>query len=221
MNYIQSLRSIKTTQLLYFLTFVLENMTSLKFHNCSTNTHTVIFYYVCATQIQAINQLGMLQGYTTTTTTVGQQQVTTVDLITDDEGGGGGVDLQASRGSKESRRSWTSKHKPHTCQHPGCRKSYFFVHDLRRHLRQKHDGMDYNDRLGKYEPASEGEGMGEGDLGHESPLDRGHHEGMDGVGETDDGSPDESDDNEEDTDLALQHMAGSGGGVGGGKTVVT
>ena len=166
-------------------------------------------------------------GYTATTTTVGQQQQQqiTVDLVTDDGGGtgaGGGGDLQASRGSKESRRSWTSKHKPHTCGHPGCRKSYFFVHDLRRHLRQKHDGMDYNDRLGKYEPASEGEGMGEGDIigGHESPMDRGHQECVDGVGETDDGSPDESDDNEEDDVMAMA-LTGGGGGVGSGKEVVT
>jgi len=55
--------------------------------------------------------------------------------------------------SKESRRSWTSKHKPYACRHPGCRRSYFFVHDLRRHLRQKHAGMDYNEQSGQYEVA--------------------------------------------------------------------
>lgn len=64
-----------------------------------------------------------------------------------------GIGGTAQRGSKESRRSWTSKHKPHACQHPGCRKSYFFVHDLRRHLRQKHDGMDYNETSGRFEAA--------------------------------------------------------------------
>lgn len=61
--------------------------------------------------------------------------------------------LSQQRGSKESRRSWTSKHKPHTCQHPGCRKSYFFIHDLRRHLRQKHSGLDYNETRGHFEAA--------------------------------------------------------------------
>lgn len=64
-----------------------------------------------------------------------------------------GIGGTSQRGSKESRRSWTSKHKPHACQHPGCRKSYFFVHDLRRHLRQKHDGMDYNETSGRFEAA--------------------------------------------------------------------
>src|SRR5271157_5074172 len=93
-----------------------------------------------------------------------QQQQSADPADCDAEAAGGDVngDIQGGRGSKESRRSWTSKHKPHMCQHPGCRKSYFFVHDLRRHLRQKHDGMDYNETLGKYEPASEGEG-GAGD----------------------------------------------------------
>lgn len=52
--------------------------------------------------------------------------------------------LSQQRGSKESRRSWTSKHKPHACQHPGCCRSYFFIHDLKRHLRQKHNGIDFN-----------------------------------------------------------------------------
>jgi len=173
---------------------------------------------VVLAQIQAINQLNML-GYTTTVSTGVQQQQGTADLSTDGGAGGNGVgtvDQQASRGSKESRRSWTSKHKPHTCQHPGCRKSYFFVHDLRRHLRQKHDGMDYNDSLGKYEPASVGEGVNVGDIvegvHHGSPMGGVHHrDGGDVGGETDDGSPDESDDNEEDDVMAMA-LTGAGGG---------
>ncbi|ELU08277.1 hypothetical protein CAPTEDRAFT_220096 [Capitella teleta] len=36
------------------------------------------------------------------------------------------------------RRSWTSKDKPFKCQMKPCRKSYYYLHDLRRHHKQKH-----------------------------------------------------------------------------------
>ena len=39
---------------------------------------------------------------------------------------------------RESRRSWTSRDKPYACHVAGCSRSYFFVHDLRRHEKQKH-----------------------------------------------------------------------------------
>ena len=88
----------------------------------------------------------------------------------------GGNDSSADlERSKESRRSWTSKHKPYTCRHPGCQKSYFFVHDVRRHLRQKHNGMDYNEESGEF-VASVGDDsasqmvLGGGDQKSFSPL---------------------------------------------------
>lgn len=50
----------------------------------------------------------------------------------------GDPESAANRKLKEGRRSWTSKNKPYGCKVEGCNKSYFFVHDLRRHERQKH-----------------------------------------------------------------------------------
>lgn len=97
-----------------------------------------------------------------------------------------GIGGTSGRGSKESRRSWTSKHKPHACQHPGCRKSYFFVHDLRRHLRQKHDGMDYNETSGRFEAALDDSTSQIADCQRTvSPMT---------VHDTDDQSPDSDDD---------------------------
>ena len=46
------------------------------------------------------------------------------DVSTDDETG------------KKCRRSWLRRDKPHICKYTGCRKSYFYLHDLRRHERQ-------------------------------------------------------------------------------------
>ena len=46
---------------------------------------------------------------------------------------------------RETRRSWTAKDKPHVCQFPGCDKSYFYLHDLRRHYKQKQHGVPGSD----------------------------------------------------------------------------
>ena len=46
---------------------------------------------------------------------------------------------------RETRRSWTAKDKPHVCQYPGCDKSYFYLHDLRRHYKQKQHGVAGSD----------------------------------------------------------------------------
>ena len=54
---------------------------------------------------------------------------------------------QQSRGRKESRRSWTSNNKPNSCPYAGCTKTYFFTHDLKRHLRQKHGEVVVGDGL--------------------------------------------------------------------------
>ncbi|KAI0239080.1 hypothetical protein LSAT2_010145 [Lamellibrachia satsuma] len=43
-------------------------------------------------------------------------------------------------GMRETRRSWTTKDKPYVCSHPGCDKSYFYLHALRRHEKQKQHG---------------------------------------------------------------------------------
>jgi len=97
--------------------------------------------------------------------------------------------------SKESRRSWTSKHKPYACRHPGCRRSYFFVHDLRRHLRQKHAGMDYNEENGQYEAAPTDD-TGEQRLGEESPLS------------PHDDSDDQSQDSDDEVSMATASLVG-------------
>lgn len=39
---------------------------------------------------------------------------------------------------ERKRRSWTSKDKPYMCQISTCHKSYYYLHDLRRHHKQKH-----------------------------------------------------------------------------------
>lgn len=97
--------------------------------------------------------------------------------------------------SKESRRSWTSKHKPFACRHPGCRRSYFFVHDLRRHLRQKHGGMDYNEENGQYESALVDDN-GEPRPGGDSPMSL--HEDSD----------DQSHDSDDEVSLATATLVG-------------
>ena len=46
---------------------------------------------------------------------------------------------------REMRRSCMAKDKPHVCQYPGCDKSYFYLHDLRRHEKLKHHGFPGSD----------------------------------------------------------------------------
>ena len=46
---------------------------------------------------------------------------------------------------RETRRSCMAKDKPHVCQYPGCDKSYFYLHDLRRHYKQKQHGVPGSD----------------------------------------------------------------------------
>ena len=74
----------------------------------------------------------------------------------------------------------------HCFNFQGCRRSYFFVHDLRRHLRQKHGGMDYNEESGQYEAAATDDGGDhQGALGIDSPQS--------GHGDSDEQSPDSDD----------------------------
>ena len=37
------------------------------------------------------------------------------------------------------RRSASTKNKPYVCDYPNCDRSYFYLHDLRRHKKQKHN----------------------------------------------------------------------------------
>ena len=40
------------------------------------------------------------------------------------------------------RRSRTTKNKPYVCDYPDCDRSYFYLHALRRHEKQKHNDGD-------------------------------------------------------------------------------
>ena len=40
------------------------------------------------------------------------------------------------------RRSSSTKNKPYVCDYPNCDRSYFYLHDLRRHEKQKHSHGD-------------------------------------------------------------------------------
>ncbi|KAI0227817.1 hypothetical protein LSAT2_021699, partial [Lamellibrachia satsuma] len=62
--------------------------------------------------------------------------------------------------SQGIRRSWMSKDKPYVCRYPGCSKSYFYVHDLRRHEKLKQHGNKVDDN-----------GEVPGHLHETSPLD--------------------------------------------------
>ena len=57
---------------------------------------------------------------------------------------------------RETRRSCMAKDKPHVCQYPGCDKSYFYLHDLRRHEKQKQHGVGGSD-MDYMETDNEGE----------------------------------------------------------------
>lgn len=92
----------------------------------------------------------MLYGITTHYNNNSPATTTSTSMSITSNGGGGGdgltvpapsaasADQSPGRKTKEGRRSWTSKNKPYMCKEIGCNKSYFFVHDLRRHERQKH-----------------------------------------------------------------------------------
>ena len=54
-------------------------------------------------------------------------------------------DVSGGVGQKETRRSWTTKDKPYVCSQPGCHKSYFYLHALRRHEKQKQHGCSVVD----------------------------------------------------------------------------
>lgn len=60
---------------------------------------------------------------------------------------------------RETRRSWTAKDKPHVCRHPGCDKSYFYLHDLRRHEKQKQHGVAGSDTDNKEIDDGETDGL--------------------------------------------------------------
>ena len=59
---------------------------------------------------------------------------------------------------RETRRSWTAKDKPHVCRHPGCDKSYFYLHDLRRHEKQKQHSVAGGDTDNKDDDHDEADG---------------------------------------------------------------
>jgi len=62
-------------------------------------------------------------------------------------------------GLRETRRSWTAKDKPHICRHPGCDKSYFYLHDLRRHEKQKQHGVAGGDGENRENSGGETDGQ--------------------------------------------------------------
>ncbi len=48
---------------------------------------------------------------------------------------------ELTRASKTAqRRSWQSSNKPYVCPYPGCTRSYFYQHDVKRHIKQQHSG---------------------------------------------------------------------------------
>jgi len=58
-------------------------------------------------------------------------------------------DVSGGVGPRETRRSWTTKDKPYVCSQPGCDKSYFYLHALRRHEKQKQHGCADGDTHSK------------------------------------------------------------------------
>ena len=44
----------------------------------------------------------------------------------------------SSNNNTKNRRSWLTKGKPYVCSYPGCRRSYFYQHDVKRHYKQQH-----------------------------------------------------------------------------------
>lgn len=44
----------------------------------------------------------------------------------------------ATASNAKNRRSWLTKGKPYVCSYPGCRRSYFYQHDVKRHFKQQH-----------------------------------------------------------------------------------
>ena len=68
------------------------------------------------------------------------------------------------------RRSRTTKNKPYVCDYPDCDRSYFYLHALRRHEKQKHNGGDVTVVSVHRENDIEGIGARQQETGQTEPL---------------------------------------------------